>query len=136
MSAAIDRRAHFSSDRDQALAELEGPVASARASAATLLGEMGCSDAVPALIGRMTDPDAWVREQVASALIRLRDPRAKDALTIGLLRDPSADVRSACAQALGELGEAAVLTAAVETEQDPFAILLIERSLWRLENRR
>ena len=44
-------------------------------------------------------------------------------------------MRSACAQALGELGAADALIAAASTEEDPFTVLLIERSLWRLENR-
>ena len=88
------------------------------------------------LIGGLRDPDAEVRERVASALGCLCVPAAEAELARALIRDPSADVRSACAEALGALGARAVLVEAASAERDPFVVIFIERALWKLDRQR
>lgn len=120
------------------IAELQDAAAPAlaRARAAKQLGLRLCHEATPFLIGSLADPDAGVREAVAGALVRLREPRAETALALALDADPSPDVRSACAQALEAIGARAALERAADTEPDAFVVIFIERALWRLDGGR
>jgi HEAT repeat protein len=79
-----------------------------------------------------------VREQAASALAKLRDPRALPYLILRLEHDAHPDVRGAAAQALGELDVQDALDAlerATAKEQDVFTVILIERSILRFTER-
>lgn len=113
-----------------------GAPAASRARAAEQLGLRACAEATPFLIGSLTDPDPEVREAVAGALVRLREPRSEGALARALDTDPSPDVRSACAQALEAIGARAALARAADTEPDAFVVIFIERALWRLDGGR
>lgn len=88
------------------------------------------------LLGGLRHPDAEVRARVAAALGELRVPAAEAELAWALVHDPSPDVRSACAEALGALGARAALVDAAATEPDPFVVILIERALWTLDRQR
>lgn len=82
---------------------LAGPAWIARRNAAWGLGALDASEAVPALIDALKDPEAGVREQVAWALGAIGDRRAVDGL-IGALSDSSPAVRRQAAWALGAIG--------------------------------
>lgn len=76
-----------------------------RSSAADALARIGDRRAVPPLVERATgEGDVVSRAWAIDALGRLRDPRATRPLC-ELLTDHSADVRSAAAHALGQLGD-------------------------------
>ena len=97
---------------------------------------MDAALSMTSLIGGLRDPDAEVRERVASALGCLCVPAAEAELARALVHDPSPDVRSACAEALGALGARAPLLDAVGAEADPFVVIFIERALWKLDRQR
>lgn len=71
--------------------------------AALLLGDMGATDAVEALLKTLDDPTCVVRREVIASLGKLNDPRAATAVGKDLYND-SADVRAAAAEALATLG--------------------------------
>lgn len=83
---------------------LAGPAWIARRNAAWGLGALDASEAVPALIEALKDPEAGVREQVAWALGAIGDRRAVDAL-VAALSDSVAGVRRQAAWALGSIGD-------------------------------
>ena len=69
-----------------------------------------CSlNAVPVLVGALSDPVAAVREQAARSLGRLEARDAVAALAGALEKDDNVDVRACAAIALGEIGGDAVL---------------------------
>ena len=68
------------------------------------------SSVVTALIARLQDEDAGVRQAAAQSLGRLGDARAVPGL-IGALRDDEARVRAAAAESLGELKDARAIPA-------------------------
>jgi HEAT repeat protein len=119
-------------------ADAKSPDPAVRLRSAMLLGVLEDREASPILIAALSDVEQRVREAAASALRRLRDPRALAALAAGVLDDPDPDVRGACAQALGELDEPRALEAleqATREEADVFTIILIERSILRFTQR-
>ncbi|MBS1149331.1 MAG: lyase HEAT-like repeat protein [Myxococcaceae bacterium] len=71
--------------------------------AALLLGDMGATDAVDALLKTLEDPTCVVRREVIASLGKLKDPRAAAMVGKDLYND-SADVRAAAAEALATLG--------------------------------
>lgn len=83
---------------------LAGPAWIARRNAAWGLGALDESQAVPALIDTLKDPEADVREQVAWALGAIGDKRAVDGL-VSALSDSSPAVRRQAAWALGAIGD-------------------------------
>jgi HEAT repeat protein len=83
---------------------LTGPAWIARKNAAWGLGALDASEAVPALIEALKDPEPGVREQVAWALGAIGDRRAVDGL-VGALSDSAAGVRRQAAWALGAIGD-------------------------------
>ncbi len=67
--------------------------------------------AVTALMARLSDTDAEVRQAAARALAGLADPRALEALMRALRTDPDAGVRQMAAWALGEIEDAKAVPA-------------------------
>lgn len=82
----------------------------ARSTAARLLGDQHDPRARDALIGVLTDSDAWVVEHAAEALGQQGDPVAVPALAL-LLEHKNYQVRTAAAAALGCMGNADALPA-------------------------
>ena len=81
-----------------------------RRHAAEVLGRIGGDQATEALIGKLHDPSALVRERAAEALATLARPEASYALQIVLVADTSAGVRALAAEALGKIhGKGAVV---------------------------
>ncbi len=79
------------------------------------MGRIGASGSSEAIVPRLKDQDAQVRQVAAWALGALSDQTSRP---VGLalaeaLADPSHDVRMAAAQALGELGEERQVTEAI-----------------------
>lgn len=89
-----------------------------RMAAATGLGRVGDPNVTSALVERLTDSDVRVRTRVAVACGRIGDPRAVEALEARLLEDPSIDVRSAAAEALGKIQTDGSLTALLDAPDD------------------
>jgi HEAT repeat protein/beta-lactamase regulating signal transducer with metallopeptidase domain len=73
--------------------------ASVRRAAASSLGNLKGTRAVPALIAALADKDREVRSSVVNALGNMQDVRAIDPL-LDLIRDPSVNVRQAVLDAL------------------------------------
>jgi HEAT repeat protein/beta-lactamase regulating signal transducer with metallopeptidase domain len=74
--------------------------ASVRRAAASSLGNLKGTRAVPALIAALDDKDKDVRSSVVNALGNMQDARAINPL-LDLIRDPSVNVRQAVIEALG-----------------------------------
>jgi beta-lactamase regulating signal transducer with metallopeptidase domain len=91
----------------------------ARERAALLLGITGGSEAVPALLQALADPDASVREKAAVGLAWRRDDRVGPAL-VAAAGDPSPSVREKVLVALAFSGEprAAALIDAARSDPD------------------
>lgn len=85
-----------------------------------------------------TDKDPAIRRQAAIELGKLADPEAMTPLIQFLLRDRSAEVRAACAQALGELGEAGAKPAlrAAQKDESPRVQKQATAALKRLEQKK
>jgi HEAT repeat protein len=66
-------------------------------------GAMGAIEAVDALITRLDDPDAEVRQMTARVLGELGDPRAIEPLKRAFISDPDMDVVAAIEPALRRL---------------------------------
>ncbi|MFW5967009.1 MAG: HEAT repeat domain-containing protein, partial [Persicimonas sp.] len=109
-----DDEEHYRSYRDQlyglgpAIApllrdELQSRHYRRRMAAATNLGRLGDTKAVPRLIGLLNDPQASVREMALFALGILGDPSAAEAI-LNSLNDYDADVRYRAVIALSDLG--------------------------------
>jgi HEAT repeat protein len=96
---------------------LGGPAWIARRNAAWGLGALNESEAVPALIEALKDPEADVREQVAWALGAIGDHRAVDGL-VGALADSSPGVRRQAAWALGAIGDHRAVPGLTKTLKD------------------
>lgn len=90
----------------------------ARAWAANVLGEVGSQRAFPALVRSLDDPDDEVRAKVATALGRLRDPRAVPPLLEHLLTDPAPFVRARIASTLAQFGGPEVIDRLVRSLGD------------------
>ena len=78
----------------------------------------GDTTVVIALIARLRDEDAGVREAAAQSLGKLEDPRAVPGL-IGALRDAEPKVRAAAAQSLGQFKDARAVDALSALLADP-----------------
>ncbi len=89
---------------------LEAEIPELRMAAASALGELDESDAVPQLVDRFDDPDPRVRARAARACREITDPRATPHLET-LLSDPSGEVRREAADALGRIGNRRALQA-------------------------
>jgi HEAT repeat protein len=74
-----------------------------RRDAVLALGAMGSSQAVPALIGRLEDPDGGVRRQVARVLGEMGDARAVEPLRQAFVSDPDLTVVAEIEPALRRL---------------------------------
>ena len=120
-----------------------------RATAAYRLGDMGCPEAVPAILRRLDDRDPDARAAAARSLGRLAAPEAAEPLvhtlvsgtvpraiafralldigpgTLPVLRtlvhDPDQDVRASAIELLGWLGDASDDAAVIEAVGDPAA---------------
>jgi HEAT repeat protein len=64
---------------------------------------MGAIEAVDALVKRLDDPDAEVRQMTAKVLGELGDPRAIEPLKRAFIADPDMDVVAAIEPALRRL---------------------------------
>jgi lysophospholipase L1-like esterase len=95
--------------------------------------------AAPALIEGLDDPDWVTRRRAASALIKVRDPRAVEPL-IRRLEDSSISVVDAAAQALGTLGDAKAVEPLLKLWDGPQIITTlrphIARSLGQIGDKR
>ena len=87
----------------QARSSGHGPDSSEVGEAAIVLGRLGQSRSVPALLGALRDPHPAVRAAAAEALGRIGSPIARDGL-IKAGQDPSALVRKTAREALDRLG--------------------------------
>jgi len=78
---------------------------STRGSAAKALGALGAAEAIPDLIGVLSDPRKWQTILVANALGTF-GAEAKEAVgaLAELLNDPDVDIRRAATEALGRIG--------------------------------
>lgn len=99
------------------LTGLNHPSEWVRLNAATLLGDLEATEAVPALIELLHDPEFIVREAAVTALAAIGDPRAIDPL-IDRLHDSWHDVRQAAAYVLGQFGDERVVWPLVEALAD------------------
>jgi HEAT repeat protein len=86
-----------------ALAALVGEGGPEASLAANLLGELKAKSAVDALLKSLDDPSSVARKEVLTALGKIGDPKAADAIARDLYHD-SPDVRSAAADAIATLG--------------------------------
>ena len=77
----------------------------AKIDAATSLGEIGDSSAVPALIKALDDQDFDVRESAAGALGKIKDERALSKLEDVAEDDPEKLVRDAALEAIESIEE-------------------------------
>ena len=89
-----------------------------RAAAASSLGYWKQQAATTTLVAALKDDSDMVRQEVVRALAKIRDPDAVPALIVTLEMDPSADVRSAAAEALGGFEGDDVLRVLVEALDD------------------
>lgn len=96
------------------VATLRNPRSPLRVAAARLLGGIGGSEAMQALLEAADDPDWHVREAATEALGSFRDAKAIKALLVGL-KDLDWNVCAAAARALGRLKEASAVIRLVET---------------------
>jgi HEAT repeat protein len=122
-----------------ARAQLTAPEPGLRAQAVKTLGEFAPPDAAQLIVSRLSDAEWPVTEKVEEALVRLKDPATADALlaclgeprmrtaavrALGALRERRAashciafletewkdpDLRAACMDALGEIGDPAAV---------------------------
>ena len=77
-----------------------------RAVAISLLGDMGAAEAVPAILGRLKDPDEHVRRAGIRALARLAPDRPEVvAALFGMLKDRNSQVSAEAGKALAEIGK-------------------------------
>lgn len=90
-----------------------------RMAAATGLGRVGDPNVTAALVKRLDDADSRVRARSAAACGRIGDPRAVEPLEARLQSDGDIDVRTAAAEALGEIGTEGALTVLLENADDP-----------------
>lgn len=88
-----------------------------RLNAATALGKLHATEAVPAIIALTHDPEFIVREGAVLALAAIGDPRAIDPL-LEALHDSWQDVREAAAHVLGDFKETRVVWPLVEALAD------------------
>jgi HEAT repeat protein len=89
-----------------------------RMAAATGLGRVGDPSVTAALVKRLSDPDTRVRARSATACGRIGDPRAVNALERLLQQDPSIEVRTAAAEALGDIETSGSLKALLGAAAD------------------
>ncbi len=81
---------------------LRDPIAAVRAQAASALGRIGDSEALPLLVIALGDPEYWMRFRALEAIevLKPEDPTPLEAA----LNDPNAEVRRRAAFALDRLG--------------------------------
>jgi HEAT repeat protein len=113
-------------------ADLTTEDAAVRQRSAELLGVLQDTAALGALVERLKDSDAGVREAAAIALAKFGGPDQVQALTGTLCDDEVTDVRMAAAQALGEIDAPSAkeaLVQALKTEKDDFVKVVINMGL-------
>ena len=81
------------------------------------LGDIGDPHAAPVLLGRLADPDRFVRARAVSALARLGSPCLP--LMLEALSDPDPRVRQGAAEALGQVGDPAAVDGLLGALLDP-----------------
>jgi len=89
-----------------------------RAACARALARIGPKDAAEAFVRALDDKDPLVREEAVLALGRARKADAAEAVASLLAKDPSAEVRRACARVLGSLEAAGRVEALIEALSD------------------
>lgn len=99
---------------------LEAEGEDAPRNAARCLERIKDTAAVIPLLAQMDHPEYSVRSQVASALGKTGDARARDSLLNHLEHDADSDVRKSCAVALGDIGGGESGTALLRALNDPF----------------
>src|SRR6056297_3658736 len=96
---------------------LSSEVPELRMAAASALGKLGETSAVPALVDALTDENPQVRVRAAAALAQLDHPKAVPAL-IERLSDPDGEVRMEAAVALASIGTDQALAALLDMLDD------------------
>ncbi len=91
-----------------------------RQSAAQVLGDIGDTQAVPALVALLRDPDEHVRGETARALGKLQDGRAVEGLVL-TLNDSSTPVRLEAASALYQIKAPEAFEGLIRALTDPEA---------------
>src|SRR5262249_37824601 len=99
--------------RDRLEAALGQPDPEVRRVAATLLGELGATEAVPQLARQLADPAPRARFAAGAALARVGDSRAVAALVGALAANADSDalLRFACARGLARAADTLTLAA-------------------------
>ncbi len=135
--AALKALARIGVSADRLTADLASNKWQVRVAAASMLGRLGDSGSVPALIGALRDEDSRVRIETARSLGRFGDGRAVSGL-IGLLEDANSEVRVEATLALGQLKDSRVLPALARllNERDMRVSFAAAESLARLEDAR
>ncbi len=87
----------------------DDPDATVRAAALAALGRHGEPSDAPQITARLTDKANFVRWEAAQALQKIHNPETVPALLKAVGEDVDADVRAACAGALGQYAEARVV---------------------------
>lgn len=88
-----------------------------RMAAASVVGRLGVTEAVPPLLERIDDPDPLVRRRVVRAAGLVGDPRAVEPLA-KLARRSRPQIRADVATALGEIGDERALEALLPLASD------------------
>jgi len=96
---------------------LSSEVPELRMAAASALGKLGETSAVPPLVNQLTDEDPQVRVRCCAALAQLDHPKAVPAL-IERLSDPDGEVRMEAAVALASIGTDQALAALLDMLDD------------------
>lgn len=81
------------------------------------LGEIGDPSSAPVLLGRLADPDRFVRSRAVSALARIGAPCLP--VLLEALEGPDARIRQGAAEALGQAGDPAAIDVLVRALGDP-----------------
>jgi HEAT repeat protein len=96
---------------------LSSEVPELRMAAASALGKLGETSAVPALVNQLTDENPKVRVRCCAALAQLDHPKAVPAL-IERLSDPNGEVRREAAVSLASIGTDQALAALLDMLDD------------------
>lgn len=113
---------------------LNDPAPGIRIEAIESLAHLGASDAVPAIVERLSDEDDLVQRAAVDALGKLADPRgASPLVTFIEQREPTGRVPLNAIWALGNIGDGAALDvlARLRNNSDPYVIY---NACWALRN--
>jgi len=104
-----------------------------RYQAVRALGKLGDRQAAPALVDALTDSEAWIRLEVARALVRVGITKAELDAVVRRLPRAETEVGVLLAQALGDLGKPAVpaLLDAIEEDEGhaaAFSLMALARA--------